>query len=60
MRGADCGTDHVMLKTRLRVCKRKQHSRTGGNLPQKLNTCALKSQKKQEELTKKMDENLKS
>ena len=27
-RGADCGTDHVMLKTRLRVCRQKQHCRT--------------------------------
>lgn len=56
MRGADCGTDHVMLKTRLKVCRRKQHCRTGGSPPRKLDTCG---QKKQEELTQKMDKNLK-
>ena len=45
MRGADCGTDHVMLKTRLKVCRRKQHCRRGGNPPRKLDTCVLKRTK---------------
>ena len=59
MRGADCGTDHVILRSRLRLCRQKRHCRTGANPPRKLNTSALKGQKKQEELTQEMDENLK-
>ena len=59
MRGADCGTDHVMLRSRLGICRRKQHCKTGAKPPRKLNTSALKGQKKQEELTQEIDENLK-
>ncbi|XP_068714174.1 uncharacterized protein [Montipora foliosa] len=59
MRGADCGTDHVMLRSSLRICRRKQHCRTDAKPPRKLNISALKGQKKQEELTQEMDENLK-
>ena len=42
-----------MLKTRLKVCRRNQHCRTGGKPPRKLDTCALKGQRKQKELTQK-------
>ena len=42
MRGADCGTDHVMLRSRLRIFRRKRHCRKGAKLPRKLNTSALK------------------
>ncbi|XP_068720611.1 uncharacterized protein [Montipora capricornis] len=59
MRGADCATDHVMLRSRLRICRRKRHCRTGAKRPRKLNTGALKGQKKQEKLTQEMDEKLK-
>ena len=53
LRRADCGANHVMLKTRLKVCRRNQHCGTGGKLPRKLDTCALKGQRKQKELTQK-------
>ena len=55
MRVADCGTDHVILRSRLRLCRRKRHCRTGAKPPRKLNTSALKGRKKQEELTQEMD-----
>lgn len=59
MRGTGCGTDHVMLRSRLKICRRKRHCRTGAKPPRKLNTSALKGQMKQEELTQETDENLK-
>ena len=59
VRGADCGTDHVMLRSRVRICTLKQHCRMGAKPPRRLNTSALKGQKKQEDLTQEMDENLK-
>ena len=57
LRGAGCGTDHVMLRSRLRTCRRKRHCGTGAKPPRKLNTSALKGQMKQKELTQEMDEN---
>lgn len=61
MRGAGCGTDDVMLRSTLRICRRKRYCRPGAKPPRKLNTSALKGQKKQEELTQEiMDENLKN
>ena len=52
MRCADCGTGHV-------ICRRKRHCRTGAKQPRKLNISALKGQKKQDELTHEIDDNLK-
>ena len=58
IRGADCGTDHVMLRSRVRICRRKQHCRLCAKPPWKQNTNALTGQKKQQELAQEMDKNL--
>lgn len=59
MRGVDCGTDHAMLRYRLRIINRIRHHKTGMKPPSKLNTSALKGKEKQDELTKELDNKLK-
>ena len=55
LRGADCGTDHVMLRSKLAIKRKIQHKKSGSKPPRKLDTGALKDQNKREQLKKDMD-----
>ncbi len=42
MRGADCSTDHIMLRTKVTFSIKKKHSKSGAKPPTKLNVTKLK------------------
>ena len=58
MRGADCGTDHMMLRSRMMIRRKMQHKRSSSKPPCRLSTGALKDQKLKEKLRKEIDEKL--
>lgn len=58
MRGADCGTDHVMLRSKMMVKRRLQHKKSGTRPPRKLDTMLLADQVKKTKLSEEMDRNL--
>ena len=60
MRGADCGTDHIMLRSRMKFRPTKPHKKVATKPPSKLNTKKLKAKETQAELAKHMDSNLSS
>ena len=58
MRGADCGTCHVMPRSRMMIKRKLQHYKSGSKPPHRLNTDMLKYQKAKEKLRKEMNETL--
>ena len=58
MRGADCGTDHMTLRSRMMIRRKMQHKRSSSKPPCRLSTGALKDQKLKEKLRKEIDEKL--
>ena len=57
MRGADCGTDHAMIQSK--IVKRDRYHKTETKPPRKRNLEKLKHKETQEELIEEMDKNLK-
>ena len=55
MRGADCSTDHMMLRTKVTFSIKKKHSKSGAKPPTKLNVTKLKDVLFQENFAKIMD-----
>ena len=55
MRGANCWTDHQMLRSKVAFALRKKHSKQGPSKPKKLNTVKLRLAKEREWFKKEMD-----
>ena len=55
MRGANCGTDHQMLRSRVIFCIRKKHNQKGAMEPIKLNTNKVRNTSHAESLVQEMD-----
>ena len=55
MRGANCWTDHQMLRSKVAFRIRQKHNRQGTSKPTKLNTSKLSSTSRRESFDKKMD-----
>ena len=55
MRGAKCGTDHQMLRSRVIFSIRKKHNQKGAMKPVKLNTRKLRNTSHAESLVQEMD-----
>jgi len=56
---ADCGTDNVILRSKMRIKRKLHRKKIGSKSLIKLNTGMLKDQEKREQLEKELDENLK-
>ena len=52
---ADCGTIHVMLRSKMAIKRKLQHNKSGSKPPQKPDTGVLKDQIKIEQLKKDME-----
>ena len=55
MRGANCGTDHQMLRSRVMFSIRKKHKQKGAMKPVNLNTSKLRNTSHAESLVQEMD-----
>ena len=55
MRGANCGTDHQMLRSRVIFSIRRKHKQIGTMKPVKLNTSKLRNTSHAESLVQEMD-----
>ena len=55
MRGAICGTDYQMLRSKVSFSIRKKHNQKGGMKPVKLNTNTLRNTSQAESLVQEMD-----
>jgi hypothetical protein len=55
MRGANCWTDHQMLRSKVAFAIRKKHKKQGPSKPIKLNTAKLRLAKERERLKEEMD-----
>ena len=55
MRGANCGTDHQMLRSRVIFSIRKKHNQKGAMKPVKLNTSKLRDTSHAESLVQEID-----
>ena len=55
MRGANCGTDHQMLRSRVILSIRRKHNQKGAMKPVKLNTSKLRNTIHAESLVQEMD-----
>ena len=58
MRWADCGTEHIMLRSRMTIKRKMQHKRSSSKPPCRLGSRVLKDQKIKKKLKKKMNEKL--
>ena len=58
MRGADCRTDHVILRSRVMFKRKMQHNDCGSQALCRLGTGLLKDQKTKEKHRKEMNETL--
>ena len=58
MRGANCGTDHQMLRSRVIFSIRRKHNQKGAMKPVKLNTSKLRNTSHAETLVQEMDNTL--
>ena len=55
MRGANCWTDHQMLRSKVAFTLRKKHRKQGPSKPKKLNTAKLRLAKERDRLKEEMD-----
>ena len=55
MRGANCGTDHQMLRSRVIFSIRRKHNQKGAMKPVKLNTSTLTNTSHAESLVQEMN-----
>ena len=55
MHGANCGTDHQMLRSRVIFSIRRKHNQKGAVKPVKLNTSKLRNTSHAESLVQEMD-----
>ena len=55
MRGANCGTDHQMVRSRVIFSIRRKHNQKGAMRPVKLNTSKLRNTSHAESLVQEMD-----
>ena len=55
MRGANCWTDHQMLRSKVALRIRQRHNRQGTNKPTKLNTATLSTISHRESFEQEMD-----
>jgi len=58
MRGADCSTDHIMIRSKLAVALRKPKRKTSSNSAYKLNVGKLQNYNVLQEFQEQMDEAL--
>jgi len=55
MRGADCATDHLMIRCRVNFEMRKSHNKTGTKPPSRLDTAQIKDPATKQKLIEDMD-----
>ena len=60
MQGANCGTHHAMIRSKLKIVKRDRYHKTGTKPPRRMNLEKLKHKETQKELIEEMDKSLKT